>query len=88
MAAGLTCREVIAVLADYLEAVLGDDVLRELENHLQDCPPCVAYLNTYRRTRDVTAQVNRVEMPEEMRRRLREFLLTQLRQPEPEAPSE
>jgi hypothetical protein len=75
----MTCRELIGLLADYLEASLAPDVIAELERHLRDCAPCVAYLNTYRRTRDVAADVNRVEMPEEMKTRLRAFLLERLR---------
>jgi hypothetical protein len=79
----MTCRDAIALLSDYLEATLGEDVLERMEDHFRDCAPCVAYLNTYRRTRDMAAEVNRVEMPEEMRRRLREFLLAHLSQPRP-----
>ena len=46
---------------------------------MRDCAPCVAYLNTYRRTRDLAADVNRVAMPDEMKTRLRAFLLERLR---------
>ena len=74
----MTCQEAIALLADYLEAALDDQILGDLEAHLRDCPPCQAYLNTYRRTRDLAARVNRVEMPPEMKERLRAFLLARL----------
>jgi len=76
----MTCRELIELLAEYLEASLSPEVVVQLERHLRDCAPCVAYLNTYRRTRDVAADVNRVEMPEEMKVRLRAFLLERLRE--------
>ena len=66
----LTCREAIGLLADYLEAALTEAQLAELEAHLAGCEPCRAYLNTYRRTKTLTAQAERVEMPAEMRRRL------------------
>ena len=75
---GLTCRETIGLLADYLEAALTQEQLAELEAHLADCEPCQAYLNTYRRTKTLTAQTERVEMPAEMRRRLSEFLIRNL----------
>jgi anti-sigma factor RsiW len=75
----MTCRELIALLADYLEASLSPEVIAQLERHLGDCAPCVAYLNTYRRTREVAADAGRVEMPEEMKARLRAFLLDRLR---------
>jgi hypothetical protein len=76
---GLTCMQVIDLLADYLESTLGPAVVEALRRHLDDCAPCVAYLNTYRRTRDVTAAVERAPMPEDLRARLREFLLDRLR---------
>ena len=75
----MLCKEMIMdFLADYLDGALNPDVLEDLEQHLQDCRPCVAYLNTYKKTRDLTGQAARVEMPEEMKVRLREFLLKQL----------
>ena len=75
----MLCKEMIMdFLADYLDGALSSDVLADLERHLQDCRPCVAYLNTYKKTRDLTGQAARVEMPEEMKARLHEFLLKQL----------
>ncbi len=74
----LTCEDVIGLLVDYLETALTPAVVEALEAHLEVCPPCVAYLNTYRKTRELTSAVGRVEMPEEMRARLRDILLQQL----------
>ena len=76
--AGLTCEQVIGLLADYLESALTPEVIAELEAHLEGGEPCVAYLRTYRRTKDLTAQTERVEMPEETTIRLRRFLLDRL----------
>jgi len=76
----VTCREAIALMSDYLDLLLDDDGAQALEAHLRGCAPCEAYLNTLRRTRDVTAaEAARVEMPPEMRERLRRFLLERLR---------
>ena len=75
---GLTCREAIGLLADYLESALSEQEIRELEEHLAGCGPCQAYLNTYRRTKDLTGRSERVVMPEEMKDRLRTFLLRAL----------
>lgn len=75
----MVCKEMILdFLADYLDGTLSPEVLADLERHLQDCQPCVAYLNTYKKTRELTGRAVRVEMPEEMKDRLREFLLKQL----------
>ena len=71
----LTCRDVIGLLLDYLETALTDELIAAFEEHLRDCPPCQAYLATYRKTREVTGAAGRVEMPGEMKARLRELLL-------------
>lgn len=70
----MNCREAIDVLADYLDAVLTPGVLARLEDHLRVCAPCRAYLATYKRAAELAAKVNRVEMPEEVRQRLNDFL--------------
>ena len=74
----MTCRDAIDLLCDYVETSLTPELVAILERHLADCPPCRAYLNTYRRTRELTHQAARSPMPEEMRARLRRFLLERL----------
>jgi anti-sigma factor RsiW len=74
----MTCREAIDVIADFLDQVLSPQALGELERHLADCEPCRAYLNTYRATRALTGRAGQVEMPPEMRQRLRRFLRDQM----------
>ena len=75
----MTCRDAIDVLADYLDQALPPEVANALERHLAGCEPCRAYLATYRRTRALGAQAARLEMPDEMKARLRSFLLQRLR---------
>jgi predicted anti-sigma-YlaC factor YlaD len=70
----MNCKDAIEVLADYLESTLTPGVLEKLEAHLRACAPCRAYLATYKRTAELAAKINRVEMPPDVRRRLRDFL--------------
>jgi len=70
----MTCRELIAVLDDYLDGRLERDEVAALERHLAECEACRAYLATYRKTRALGARVGRVEIPDEMKIRLRRFL--------------
>jgi anti-sigma factor RsiW len=74
----MTCKEAIDVLGDYLEQTLAAELADELEGHLRDCAPCRAYLSTYRKTSELTREAGRVPMPEEMKQRLRRFLLDRL----------
>ena len=75
----MTCKETIDLLSDYLEALCGPEIVERLEAHLRDCAPCRAYLATFKRTRDLTRAAGAVEMPPEMKARLRQFLLEHLR---------
>ena len=78
----MTCRDAIEVLADFLDGTLPADVGAALGAHLKGCPPCRAYLRTYAKTGRLVGQAGRNEMPEELKKRLRAFLLEQLtRQP-------
>lgn len=74
----MICRELIEVLDDYLDGALAPDLVRELEGHLAGCEPCGAYIATYRKTRQVGAAAARVDMPDEMKARLRRFLAEKL----------
>jgi len=74
----LTCRDVIDLLVEYLEQGLPPETLEGFDAHLERCLACVAYVNTYKKTRELTGEVTRVAIPDEMRARLRQFLLDRL----------
>jgi anti-sigma factor RsiW len=74
----MMCRELIEIIDDYLDDALAPDIAQELERHLEECAPCRAYIATYRKTRRIGAVAARVDMPEEMKARLRRFLADNL----------
>lgn len=77
----MNCQDFIALLSDYLEQTVTPETVRALEEHLAGCQPCQAYLRTYRRTQEVVTASERTTlppaMPQEMKTRLRAFLLAQ-----------
>jgi hypothetical protein len=79
----MTCRDAIAVLADFLDEVLSPEAVRELEAHMCDCAPCRAYLNTYRKTRGLVPRAGHAELPAELKTRLRQFVLDQFKKTKP-----
>jgi predicted anti-sigma-YlaC factor YlaD len=80
----MNCKDVIELLADYLEMTVNSETRASLEAHLAGCGPCQAYLETYRRTREIAAAAEQdtlpPRMPAEMKAHLRAFLLAQLRE--------
>ena len=75
----LTCREVIARLADYVDAALDMLMHARVAVHLAVCAECRAYLATYRRTLALVGRSGKVEMPDEARHRVTRELLERLR---------
>ena len=78
----MTCKDFVALLADYLEMTVTPEMVARLEEHLASCAPCQAYLRTYRRTKEIAVTSEREAlppgMPAEMKSRLRAFLIAQL----------
>jgi anti-sigma factor RsiW len=46
----MTCREVTEFLTDYLSGELPSDQRAVFDEHLRECPQCVAYVKSYRET--------------------------------------
>lgn len=68
----------IDLLGDFLAGELGPRDRIRLRLHLAGCRPCRAYLRTYRRTARIAGRAGTTEMPDDMKRRLRAFLLEKL----------
>jgi anti-sigma factor RsiW len=47
---GITCKEFVDFLMAYLDAELPAAARNTFESHMDDCPPCRVYLDTYRET--------------------------------------
>jgi predicted anti-sigma-YlaC factor YlaD len=67
----MTCQELVEFLADYFGGQLAPETRALFDEHLAECPDCVAYLDTYRQTIQLCKQSvvdpNEVPaMPEEL----------------------
>ena len=49
----MKCREILARLSEYLDRELPPDDTRVIDRHFADCPMCVAFVNTLRKTVDI-----------------------------------
>ncbi|MCH2660572.1 zf-HC2 domain-containing protein [bacterium] len=74
-----SCKQVLEALAEYLEGDLTAEDRMRFERHMQDCPPCEAFLKTYCKSGDLAREMlkNR-EVPAELNDRVRAFLKDRL----------
>jgi RNA polymerase sigma-70 factor (ECF subfamily) len=64
------CRDLFARLSEYLDGELEPDLCSVLEGHMDNCPPCQAFLESLRRTVDLTRRLPEPELPEPLVREL------------------
>src|SRR5712692_804241 len=70
------CREVFALLSEYLEAELPADVRKQIESHLSGCGPCIDFAESLRHTIELCREYGVSDLPEALseqaRRQLRD----------------
>ncbi|MBI4425847.1 MAG: zf-HC2 domain-containing protein [Elusimicrobia bacterium] len=65
----------LARLSSYIDGELDASVCRRLESHLSDCPPCVAFIQTLKKTVGLFRSAGRPKpVPASARRLLRDQL--------------
>lgn len=70
------CKEIFAVLSEYLDMELTPDSCQELKSHIAGCPPCIEFVESLRKSIDLCREYSTAEMPkplsEDARRQLQE----------------
>ena len=67
----ICCKECLELLHDYLEGTLKPETSDSLEEHFEDCPPCIAFVNTYKSTSHLCkTTLSSTEIPEIVKERL------------------
>jgi anti-sigma factor RsiW len=57
------CKEVFALLSDYLNLELPPNACQEIEAHLADCAPCIEFTESLRKTVELCHQYRSTELP-------------------------
>lgn len=79
----ICCKECLDLLCDYLDGELEQGTVVALEEHFQDCPPCIAFLRTYKTTTKLCREnLKEIELPAEVQSKLAEFVKTNLHKQE------
>jgi anti-sigma factor (TIGR02949 family) len=65
------CQTLLQNLSDYIDGELESELCIQLEQHLDGCEDCRIVVNTLTRTIDLyRANSEKIELPEDVRRRL------------------
>jgi hypothetical protein len=71
---GLTCREGVEKLMDYLEGALGAPEREAIDAHMSGCVRCVAFLESYLETPRIVRTATMAALPVALGVSLRRFL--------------
>jgi anti-sigma factor RsiW len=77
----ITCRQLVELLIDFVSDELPADHRDRIEQHLQICPPCVTYIETYKLTIRLTRQLPMKPLPPQLAEHLRAILSEFCRKP-------
>ena len=70
------CEQCVDLLVDYLDEALDEQTQQQLTKHLAACPPCVNFLQTYKKSTALTSKLRdrKADIPTEVQERIRSFL--------------
>ena len=57
------CKEVFALLSDYLNLELPPETCQDIEAHIADCAPCIEFAESLRKTVDLCRRYQPTELP-------------------------
>jgi anti-sigma factor RsiW len=71
-----SCGRTKKLLYEFVEGDLNPETSRKLEKHIGDCPPCLEYVKSYRRTIELTHChcLPEKPMPDALKQKLHEFI--------------
>ena len=57
------CKEIFALLSEYLDVELPPDACQEIEAHIEGCAPCVEFAESLRKTVALCREYQPAEVP-------------------------
>lgn len=75
----MKCTEFLNELTDYLDGNIGENLRAELDEHLHWCHECHVVMNTTKKTIEIYRDNQIYELPETLRMRLHQAIMTKCR---------
>ena len=73
------CKQVFALLSEYLNLELPPEACAEIEAHIAGCSPCIEFADSLRKTVELCRRYRPAEMPQPIGDQAREHLLSAYR---------
>ncbi len=78
----MDCKEILGKLSEYIDGELDPKLCVELERHMQDCHPCLVFVDSLKKTVTLYKYASNEPLPKEIHLRLHEFLKKECRKEE------
>ena len=70
----MKCQEILKELSEYIDGELDPRICDCLERHMEDCNPCLVFVNTLKKTISLYKYAASEPLPKEVHIRLHDFL--------------
>jgi anti-sigma factor RsiW len=70
----MKCQDILKELSEYVDGELDPRLCEELERHMEDCHPCLVFVNTLKKTISLYKYASSEALPKEVHLRLHDFL--------------
>ncbi len=70
----MRCEDLVSLIIDYLEGSMDPLLKEEFDRHMEDCSSCLAFFETYKKTKDLTQNMVCDDIPDEVQTRVKDFL--------------
>jgi anti-sigma factor RsiW len=68
------CKDVVKLLSDYIDGECSSEDRALIDVHLADCPECITFVNTFRKSISMAKNMLYVDIPNDLRTRLHKAL--------------
>lgn len=62
----MECKRVLEILSDYVDGELSPDQCQQIQEHLEDCPECHDFVETFRESLELTHNLDKKLPPQDV----------------------
>jgi len=73
----MPCKQFEGLAYDYLDGNLDNKKTKAINRHMKLCPPCIHFIDSYRRTRDIVTQEERPNLDPTFKKHLLDMYTSQ-----------